>query len=38
MLDLWLIGWWAAFYGISTFVGFLMPNQSLYNSISNNSV
>ena len=23
-------GWWFGFYGISTFVGYLMPNSFLY--------
>ena len=26
----WLVGWSSGFYGISTFVGYLMPNPFLY--------
>ena len=26
----WLVGWLVGFYGISTFVGYLMPNPFLY--------
>ena len=26
----WLAGWLFVFYGISTFIGYLMPNQFLY--------
>ena len=29
-LDTWLVGWLVGFYGISTFVGYLMPNPFLY--------
>ena len=28
--DCWLVGWLVAFYGISTFVGYLTPNLFLY--------
>ena len=37
----WLVGWLVGFNGISTFVGYSMPNQffiHLISSISNNSV
>ena len=26
----WLVGWLFGFYGVSTFVGYLMPNPFLY--------
>ena len=26
----WLVGWLFGFYGISTFIGYLTPNQFLY--------
>ena len=29
---IWLVGWLVSFYGISTFVGYLMPNTFLYKS------
>ena len=28
-----LVGWLVGFYGISTFVGYLMPNPFLYKSV-----
>ena len=29
----WLVGWLVGFYGISTFIGYIMPNPIFYNSV-----
>ena len=30
---MWLVGWLVGLYGISTFVGYLMPNPFLYKQL-----